>query len=73
MGRIPSRLKLDGFRGLKRLQKRALVDRLPPAILRCGKQGFGVPFGDWFRGPLAGSSGRCWRRSASGPEGSSIP
>jgi asparagine synthase (glutamine-hydrolysing) len=22
--------------------------------LRRGKKGFGVPFGDWFRGPLAG-------------------
>jgi asparagine synthase (glutamine-hydrolysing) len=54
LGRIPSRLKLSGFRDLKGLLKRALADRLPPAILRRGKQGFGVPFGDWFRGPLAG-------------------
>ncbi len=54
MGRIPSALKLSGFRALKSLLKRALGDRLPPAILRRGKQGFGVPFGDWFRGPLAG-------------------
>ena len=53
LGRIPSRLKLSGFRGLKGLLKRALADRLPPAILRRGKKGFGVPFGDWFRGPLA--------------------
>jgi asparagine synthase (glutamine-hydrolysing) len=54
MGRIPSSLKLDGFRSLKGLLKRALGDRLPPDILRRGKKGFGVPFGDWFRGPLAG-------------------
>jgi asparagine synthase (glutamine-hydrolysing) len=54
MGRIPSSLKLGGFRALKGLLKRALGDRLPPDILRRGKQGFGVPFGDWFRGPLAG-------------------
>src|SRR4029077_19290605 len=54
LGRIPSRLKLSGFRALKGLLKRALADRLPPAIRRRGKQGFGVPFGDWFRGPLAG-------------------
>lgn len=53
LGRIPSRLKLSGFHGLKGLLKRALADRLPPAILRRGKKGFGVPFGDWFRGPLA--------------------
>src|SRR5262249_43011450 len=55
MGRIPSRLKLDGFRGLTRLLKGALADRLPPEIRRRGKKGFGVPFGDWFRGPLAGT------------------
>jgi asparagine synthase (glutamine-hydrolysing) len=54
LGRIPSRLKLPGFHGLKRLLKRALADRLPPPILRRGKQGFGVPFGRWFRGPMAG-------------------
>ena len=54
MGRIPSSFKLGGFRALKGLLKRALGDRLPPDILRRGKQGFGVPFGDWFRGPLAG-------------------
>jgi asparagine synthase (glutamine-hydrolysing) len=54
LGRIPSRLKLSGFRDLKGLLKRALADRLPPAIHRRGKKGFGVPFGDWFRGPLAG-------------------
>jgi asparagine synthase (glutamine-hydrolysing) len=54
MGRIPSSLKLAGFRTLKGLLKRAFADRLPPEIFRRGKQGFGVPFGDWFRGPLAG-------------------
>ena len=54
LGRIPSHFKLSGFRDLKGLLKRALADRLPPAILRRGKQGFGVPFGHWFRGPLAG-------------------
>jgi asparagine synthase (glutamine-hydrolysing) len=54
MGRIPSALKLGGFGSLKRLLKRALADRLPPEIRRRGKQGFGVPLGDWFRGPLAG-------------------
>jgi asparagine synthase (glutamine-hydrolysing) len=54
MGRIPSSFKLGGFRALKGLLKRALGDRLPPDILRRGKQGFGVPFGDWFRRPLAG-------------------
>jgi asparagine synthase (glutamine-hydrolysing) len=32
-----------------------MTDRLPPEILVRGKQGFGVPFGAWFRGPLAGT------------------
>jgi asparagine synthase (glutamine-hydrolysing) len=54
LGRIPSRLKLCGFRNLKGLLKRALADRLPPEIVRRRKQGFGVPFGEWFRGPLTG-------------------
>jgi len=53
MGRVPSRLKLRGLGSLKRLLKRAVADRLPAEILARGKQGFGVPFGEWFRGPLA--------------------
>jgi asparagine synthase (glutamine-hydrolysing) len=53
LGRVPARLKLGGLRDLKRLLKRALADRLPPAIARRRKQGFGVPLGEWFRGPLA--------------------
>ncbi len=51
-GRIPSALKAQGFRGLKRLFKESLADRLPPEIAGRGKHGFGVPFGSWFRGPL---------------------
>ncbi len=53
VGRIPSALKFSGFAGLKRLLKRALADRLPPEIRARGKRGFGVPLGEWFRGPLA--------------------
>jgi asparagine synthase (glutamine-hydrolysing) len=52
-GTIPSSLKLQGIGRLKRLLKEALVDRMPPEILARGKQGFGVPLGTWFRGPLA--------------------
>ena len=51
--RIPSALKLLGLQRLKRLLKEALADRLPSEILARGKQGFGVPFGAWFRGPLS--------------------
>ena len=53
VGRIPARLKFQGFRGLKRLLRRALAERLPPEIAARGKQGFGVPLGAWLRGPLA--------------------
>jgi asparagine synthase (glutamine-hydrolysing) len=55
VGRIPSSLKAQGFLGFKRLFKAAMADRLPPEILARGKQGFTVPLGSWFRGPLAGT------------------
>ena len=55
VGRIPSPLRAQGLLGLKRLFKEAMTDRLPPEILGRGKQGFCVPFGAWFRGPLAGT------------------
>jgi asparagine synthase (glutamine-hydrolysing) len=50
-GRIPSQLKLAGWR-TKYILKRALRDLLPKAILARRKQGFGVPIGQWLRGPL---------------------
>jgi asparagine synthase (glutamine-hydrolysing) len=53
LGGIPAHLKLSGFRRWKALLKNSLADRLPVEVLRRGKQGFGVPFGAWFRGPLA--------------------
>jgi asparagine synthase (glutamine-hydrolysing) len=53
LGRIPPGQKLRGLSRLKELLKRALADRLPPEILARGKQAFRVPFGEWFRGPLA--------------------
>ena len=53
VGRIPARLKFRGFRGLKRLLRHALADRLPPEIRTRRKQGFGVPIGTGLRGPLA--------------------
>ncbi len=53
VGQIPARLMFQGFRGLKRLLKRALADRLPPEIAARAKRGFGVPLDVWLRGPLA--------------------
>jgi asparagine synthase (glutamine-hydrolysing) len=51
-GRIPPSLRMRGLRGLKRLLKDALADRLPAETLRRGKQGFTAPLAEWFRGPL---------------------
>jgi len=48
---LPPALKISG-RSQKALLRRAFRDRLPPAILRRGKHGFGVPLDAWFRGPL---------------------
>src|SRR5207244_4853955 len=44
-----------GHTRLMRRLNAALSERLPPEILERGKQVFGVPFEDWFRGPLAGT------------------
>jgi asparagine synthase (glutamine-hydrolysing) len=54
VGRIPASRRLGGLGQLKALLKRALADRLPREILARGKQGFGVPMGEWLRGPLEG-------------------
>jgi asparagine synthase (glutamine-hydrolysing) len=51
--RLPKRMKVRGFTG-KYLLRKAFADKLPSDILDRGKQGFGIPVGSWFRGPLAG-------------------
>jgi hypothetical protein len=48
---IPADLKLAGWQ-TKYILKRALRGLLPEAILARRKQGFGVPIGQWLRGPL---------------------
>jgi asparagine synthase (glutamine-hydrolysing) len=50
--RIPTRLKLRGWRGLKHIFKRAMRDRLPASVLNRKKRGFGTPISRWFRGDL---------------------
>jgi asparagine synthase (glutamine-hydrolysing) len=47
--RIPARLKVRG-RTSKWILKKAMKDKLPPAILRQRKQGFSIPIDRWFRG-----------------------
>jgi asparagine synthase (glutamine-hydrolysing) len=68
-GRIPSRLKLSGLGRLKRLYKRAMSDRLPAEILTRGKHGFGVPFGQWFRGVLAPTLRKVLEPARTAPSG----
>jgi asparagine synthase (glutamine-hydrolysing) len=46
-GRIPSRLKLKGFRK-RYIFKQAMKDILPQEILKKKKHGFGVPVALWF-------------------------
>ena len=48
---IPSRFKVRR-NALKYIFKKALQDMVPDDILRRPKKGFGVPVGEWFRGPL---------------------
>lgn len=49
---LPTGYHLRGGVG-KRLLKRALAGRLPEAILRRPKKGFGIPVARWLRGPLS--------------------
>ncbi len=48
---LPPGLKIRRGRG-KALLRRAFSGRLPPAVLRRAKHGFGVPLDAWFHGPL---------------------
>jgi asparagine synthase (glutamine-hydrolysing) len=71
--RLPVELKLKG-RESKYLLKRAFPDLLPPENVNRRKMGFGVPVGEWFRGPLeallkdALLSGQAMRRAYFQPE-----
>ena len=49
---LPRNLRVRGRTG-KYLLREAFADHLPSSILARGKQGFGIPVGAWFRGPLA--------------------
>jgi asparagine synthase (glutamine-hydrolysing) len=51
--RLPQQYKIHGRTG-KYLLRKAFADYLPAEITGRGKQGFGIPVGAWFRGPLAG-------------------
>jgi asparagine synthase (glutamine-hydrolysing) len=49
--RIPNNLKMSNGKG-KQILLKALGERLPPELLTRPKSGFGIPLGDWLRGPL---------------------
>ncbi|MFV0276504.1 MAG: XrtA/PEP-CTERM system amidotransferase [Parahaliea sp.] len=48
---LPSGVKLKGQEG-KYLLKKSMESHLPHNVLYRPKMGFGVPLGNWFRGPL---------------------
>jgi asparagine synthase (glutamine-hydrolysing) len=49
--RVPDQFKVRGRSG-KYLLKKAFADYLPDKVKSHRKQGFGIPVGAWFRGPL---------------------
>jgi len=51
--RLPVAYKLRGRR-TKHLLLKAFEDLLPPENVNRRKMGFGVPVGEWFRGPMTG-------------------
>ena len=48
---LPDSLRFEGRRGKVAL-RRAFASLIPPELAARGKTGFGIPLGDWFRGPL---------------------
>ncbi len=48
---LPAELKVDR-QGGKRILADAFADLLPAEVFTRGKAGFGVPIGEWLRGPL---------------------
>jgi asparagine synthase (glutamine-hydrolysing) len=54
---LPLGLKVKGTQG-KWLLRQLLARYVPPALISGPKMGFGIPLGDWLRGPL-----RAWAES----------
>jgi asparagine synthase (glutamine-hydrolysing) len=50
--RLPRNVLTDGLVG-KKILRNVLKRHLPPALFERQKMGFGIPLGEWIRGPLA--------------------
>jgi asparagine synthase (glutamine-hydrolysing) len=50
--RMPTSMKIRNRQG-KHILREVVRPKIPPAVVRKGKQGFSVPLRDWFRGQLA--------------------
>jgi asparagine synthase (glutamine-hydrolysing) len=51
--RLPSQMKIRYGQG-KRALRQILYRHVPPELIERPKTGFGIPLGDWLRGPLRG-------------------
>ena len=69
---LPDSLRLEGRRGKVAL-RRAFADLIPAELTARGKTGFGIPLGDWFRGPLRELAGDVLLGHGPGPESSCSP
>jgi asparagine synthase (glutamine-hydrolysing) len=49
--RLPAQMRVQGRRG-KHILRKVAARWLPSAVLEKPKQGFAIPLGQWFRGPL---------------------
>jgi asparagine synthase (glutamine-hydrolysing) len=49
--RIPIEMKISGARG-KQILRRLLAREVPPELFERPKAGFGIPVGEWIKGPL---------------------
>ncbi|MGQ0558729.1 MAG: asparagine synthase-related protein, partial [Sphingosinicella sp.] len=66
--RVPVAMKVAGGRG-KRILRKLLYREAPQALFERPKAGFGIPVGDWIKGPLRPWAESLIDRSRLGQEG----